>query len=329
MPVFSYSFGGLHIRSDFQLSGLHRLQGKGGNPDIRITFAPAPPPKAVPCYSWPGRYGLQLATSSNHTLFLTARDGSFLVNEGASTIQCFPDANANTGHASEGLCQVLMRRVLPRITLLHGRTCFHGASVMTNPHDAIMLLGPSGAGKSTLSAALNHLLGWHVLSDDISITDNKVPPPVCFPAVSGVCLWPDSIASCVATPLTSRILPGHDDKRWCESAGGIPATTATLRALIFIDRRDDGDSPIVLRKLPIAEAMFSSMVQVIRFNPADTSVIKEHMDAVASLLTQAPAYRLTYPRNYDQLPAIAAYLRSYFEPGCRHSPKTPHGGKYG
>lgn len=277
-------------------------------------LAQGAPPKADPVYSWPGRYGLQLAATGNQSLFLSARDGSFLVSSRADTIQCFPNASAEIFHASEGLCQVLMRRVLPRVAQLHGRTCLHGASVMVNAQEAILLLGPSRAGKSTLSAALTRELGWHVLSDDISIIDSTVIPALCYPVVSGACLWPDSLASFATTAVRSHSLPAHDEKRWCEFAGEALASPATVQAMLFIDSGDDCDKEIQLCQLTLTTAMMSAMRQLVRFNPADVSVIKSYMDSLGSLLRNIPAYSLSYRRTYEALPEVAEYLRPYFNP---------------
>lgn len=324
MPFFSYAFGGLHIQSDFCLPGLSQLTGGGiGNPpDIRIILAQGTPPSADPVYSWPGRFGLQLAIAGNRNLFLSARYGSFLVNSRADTIQCFPNANAEAVHASEGMRQVLMRRVLPRVTQLHGRTCFHGASVMLTSRAAVLLLGPSHTGKSTLAAALNHELGWHVLSDDISIIDGAVIPPLCFPVVSGACLWPDSVASFASPSMKSHSLPAHDEKRWCELKGEAPGNPSTVQAMLFIEPKGGDHQEIRLRRLTLTAAVMSAMRQLVRFNPADVSAIKRHMDSLGALMQHIPAYSLSYSRSYETLPKVADFLRSYFESGSEQLLKT-------
>jgi energy-coupling factor transporter ATP-binding protein EcfA2 len=282
-------------------------------PDIRIIVSQPPSPKAEPIYSWPGRYGLKLAAAGTQSLFLTARDGSFLIGNRGDTIHCFPKESAESGHPSEGLCQILMRRVLPRVAQLRGRICFHGASVTVDAQEAILLLGPSRAGKSTLSTALNRQLGWHILGDDISIIDNTVIPAVCFPVVSGACLWPDSFASSATAAIRSSILPGHDEKRWCEFAGEFPASPATVRALIFINSGNGGDKEMELRQLPLTAAMMSAMHQLVRFNPSDASANRYCMESLGRLLQRISAYTLSYPRSYETLPKVVEYLRSHFE----------------
>lgn len=312
MTVFSCSLGGLHLHADFPLHGV--LAESVRSPDVRIMLGRGTAPVGNTVFAWPGRYGLRLATLGNQFLFSSARDGTFLVSRSAQELQCFPPADAPAGTTvPDGMLQLLMRRVLPRVAELHGRTGLHGASIMLDPYRAMLVLGASGAGKSTLSAALQRECGWTVLSDDISLIDCASAPARCFSVVQGACLWPDSLAALAGSDMRSHALPAHDQKRWREFDSAAPARSASISTVVFLEKNDIGAHGPSLQALAPQQALMGAMRQLIRFNPCDHAALESEMGNLARLLRATPAYTLSYPRSYAALPAVAQYLSSFFD----------------
>jgi hypothetical protein len=270
------------------------------------------PPSGEVVFSWPGRYGMRLAMVDGQHLFTSARDGAFFISKKADEIQVYPAARDFDASKADGMVPFLIRRVLPRIAQLHGRTGLHGASVMINQQDALLLLGTSGAGKSTLSVALHRELGWTVLSDDISLIDGSAAPTRCFPVVLGACLWPDSLASLAYPDMKSHKLPAHDEKRWRELSSNSHDESAVVRALIFLDQNKSNHTEVNLVRLAPAQAIIAAMQQLVRLNPLDAEALERDMDILGCLLQHTPAYTLTYPRQYTSLPSVAEYLHSHF-----------------
>lgn len=315
---FLYTTGGVGVRATFPVAGLHALPDSGiGGIDITLGSVGLPAflsEARTELFRWPGRYGLQLFSMDGGWLFSTREHGSFAVTSGGDAVHCIPAGvfgsidPESLDVPPDGLCQVLMRRILPRVLHLHGRLSLHGATMVTEEGKAFLLLGASGAGKSTLSLALHHHLQWHVFSDDISILD-PVFPPRCFPVVRGACVWPDSLASLESDDLSAHPLPGHDGKLWqqldLESAG----LAAPLAGIIFLDNTEQAPHDVRLEPIPPVQGLSLAMRQLVRFNPGDHSALPGLMHATSRVCDAVPAFLFSYPRRYDMLAEVAGRLR--------------------
>ncbi|MES2018802.1 MAG: hypothetical protein V4484_20110 [Pseudomonadota bacterium] len=311
---FSYNFGGLHLHAPWALPGV--LPEAAAAPDLRVELAAGPAPRGQLLYSWPGRYGLQLAALGEQFLFHSARDGAFLISPDAALVTCFAPPGSAVGDAPDGMLQLLTRRVLPRVAQLHGRTALHGASIMLDQHSAMLVLGPSGAGKSTLAAALQRDCGMAVLSDDISLVDAAARPARCFSVVHGACLWPDSLAALASDDMVTHALASHDQKRWRELTRAPVPRMAQLRAVVMLAPDDGAAHAPRLQRLASAPALVAAMRQQIRFNPLDLAPQQATMASLARLLQATPAYALSYPRAYAALPAVAHYVHTSLTLPC-------------
>lgn len=318
MAGFHYAVGGLAVRSAFPLEGLQARHDETET-DIEVVLTDSLPSflsgKLDECFQWPGRYGLRLAETSDGWLFSTGQHGCFAVPKDGQSVHCIPGGAFGSidsqmpASVPDGLCQVLMRRILPRVLQLHGRLGLHGASITTAEGDAFLLLGPSGAGKSTLSVALHHHLGWDVLSDDISLVDVHQSSCHCFPVVKGASLWPDSLATLAPSPQQSRPLPGHAGKFWRPPDRESIRSSAPLKAVVFLEKSDDKVSDIYCERLTASQGLRLAMRQLIRFNPRDGHALSGLMAQVSRLCQSAPPILLTYPRRYDMLSNVAGRLR--------------------
>jgi len=305
---FDYQFGGLAIRSQIALEGLRPLPADwAGSPELRVTADQGPPPpEDMHHYTWAGRYGLSLGERDGRWLFGSAVDGTFLIARDGSAMHLFA-SGLPPGRAT---IDVLERRVLPRVPILRGATAVHAATLAANG-GALMLLGDSGAGKSTLTAALAHIAGWEILSDDMSVLWEADGATIATPAAAGVCVWPRSRDGLGLPADACTELPGYEGKmRFTPSACGHPAHPAPLKAFVALDRRAEGTTPS-LEPLTRAEGMALAIPQIILFNP-DESKSARYVAALQHLnraMQAAPAWRLIYPAGYAALPAVVAALR--------------------
>lgn len=306
------------MRSAFPLEGLQAWHD-GTTIDIEVVLTESLPPflsgNLEECCQWPGRYGLRLAEASGGWLFSTSQHGYFAIPKDGRSVYCIPGGTFGGINSQmpvtvpDGLCQVLMRRILPRVLQLHGRLGLHGASITTEEGDALLLLGSSGAGKSTLSVALHHQLGWDVLSDDISLVDIRQPPYHCFPVVKGASLWPDSLATLASGPQRSRLLPGHSGKFWRPPDRESIHLSAPVKAVVFLEKGDSNGNNICCETLTAGQGLRLAMQQSIRFNPRDNLALPDLMAQVSRLCQSVPTILLNYPRRYDLLPNVAASLQ--------------------
>lgn len=306
--TFDYAFGGLAVSSTIALEGLRR--GVIAGPALHVTGEVGPPPEPERVhFEWPGRYRLQLGERDGRWLVRSAFDGAFLIERDGSAMHIF----AESLPPSRELLDVLTRRLLPRVTVLHGGTTIHGAT-LAGPDGALLMLGRSGAGKSTLTAALAHRAGWRIFSDDMSVLWDGAPAAVA-PASTGVCLWPASREGLGLPIEECQPMPGYEGKLRYEPEAAPATASAPLRGVVFLNRSDAIAEPGITR-VPLAEAMTGIIPQVMFFNPNGASTVErlESLGLVNRVMRAVPAWRLDFPASYQALPAVVETVTSLLKP---------------
>jgi hypothetical protein len=189
------------------------------------------------------------------------------------------------------MTELLARRVLARVALLHESLALHAAAVSRRA-GALLLLGASSAGKSTLAAALARDPAWDVLSDDFSILRRDGDCAV-WPALGTIKLRPDARAA-LGAPL--------------DRVSGGAANPRRLRGLIVLDRSTAAPRP-ELRALSPADGLINATRHALRFNPADRRELALRMRQLGEIAREVPAFVLRYPNDYGRLPEAAECLR--------------------
>lgn len=289
-PRWHYVFAGLAIHSSVELPTFPILRGAPDEPlpEIWICAETKPAPHAEhELFRWPGGYGLSLARAGGSWLLSSARHGSVLIGDEGGSLSCFVDGRTGLG----GMTELLARRILARVALLHGAVTLHAAAVSRGA-DALLLLGASGAGKSTLSAALARDPAWKVLNDDFSVLRRNGGCAV-WPAPAGIKLRPD-LRAALGGPL-DRV---SDDA----------ANPRHLRALVFLDR--SAAAPRAeLHGLSPPDGLVNAARHALRFNPADRREVALRMWQLGEIAREVPAFVLRYPGDYARLPEAAECLR--------------------
>ena len=255
---------------------------------------------------------MRVGAKDERWLIRTRFDGSFLIDRDGRALTLVVDAMPPDPAAIE----VLLRRVLTRVPMLQGAIAVHAASLMQDG-GGMLLIGRSGAGKSTLCAALTVQGGWQILGDDTALLWHP-PEPMLGAGAKTVCLWPESRDGLALSPDATIPLASATGKGRSPVAAGDPPPLIPLRALVFLDRREDVAGPRIER-LAIAEAMALIVPQIIHFNPSGASV-QERVHAVSGLrdiLAKRPAWRLVYPSDYAALPQVEARLRPLLAPASQ------------
>src|SRR5262245_47165934 len=306
MRPFLYRVGGFEIQSSFALPGLHSIASAVEASAILVEVSGGPaPPADRELFRWPGRYGLILSASGPGWLFSSAAHASVFISRDGRLIQCYPDAAS-----SPRWPELLVRRILPRLMQLHGRIALHAATV-ADDRSATVLLGPSRTGKSTLAAALRRVDGSHILSDDTSLIDGTVVPPVSLPTDGSVCLWSDSLSAFVRSTEDCRLVVGHQDKRWLDEHADESALPRPVGALVFLAPRgrDEHDrAEISFQRIAPRDAAVHAGPLMMHFNPRDPVLVAESWAAVGRLVDAVPSFSLSYPRRYECLADVAARL---------------------
>jgi hypothetical protein len=167
----SYIAFGLALRPSFSLPGM-ALAEDGGLPRLSIeleareellagwsgSLAPSP---------WRGRLGdgqeLTIERGVRGDILFGYGDrASFRLDPGGARLACAP-----RDPAALDWQRVLLSRVLPNVSLAHGREALHAGAVET-PLGTVAIAAPSGTGKSTLAAELMRR-GWPLVADDVLV----------------------------------------------------------------------------------------------------------------------------------------------------------------
>lgn len=204
------------------------------------------------------------------------------------------------------LAQIITRRVLPRVSVLHGRLPIHAAT-LGDGQGATMLLGSSGAGKSTMTAALAQRLGWNIFSDDMSILGDDGRHTV-FTTVAGVSVWQQSQRALGLPPAECQPLHNYEGKVWYSPVLAAPAPPQPLEAIILLSFDPKGGD-IKCQRLSGPRVLVQVLSQLIPFNARDTKELAALVSRMTRLIATIPTYALSYPRDYGALSAVVDTIR--------------------
>jgi hypothetical protein len=174
MRIFSYRQYLLGIRSEFPLPDVSE-EGREADVEIRMsqTFAA---PLESDC-----RYQVEVRPQVSYHCWPPV--GCFSVEHGRQ-ILVRPTIGVDPRLLGHFIARIAFASILQqrKFLVLH-------ASAVAVDGNAIAILGGSGAGKSALAAAL-HLVGCHVLADDVLAIEEQNGVPYVLPASHRLHLWP-------------------------------------------------------------------------------------------------------------------------------------------
>jgi hypothetical protein len=300
-----YDFGGLRVRSAFPLPGLAPIRADDqadGPADILLSLSTAPLPKGRRVYQYGGRYRLAFEACGDDWLFRHGDDLGVTIGDSGRVL----DAHCPDPARLPLLAEIITRRVLPRISVLHGRLPMHGAT-LGDGQGATMLLGSSGAGKSTMTAALARYLGWGIFSDDMSIVGDQGRHMV-FPTTLGVSVWQQSQRALGLPPEDCRPLQHYEGKAWYSPAPTVAPPPQPLEVVIMLSFDPNGGG-IDYRRVSGPDALVKVSSQLVGFNPTDIDAIAALIERATRLAATIPIYALSYPRDYGALPDVVATVR--------------------
>jgi hypothetical protein len=294
-----HDYGGLPVCSSFDLPGLAAIRpdARPERPaEMHISLTSSPPPHGRQIHQWRGRYGLALDACGDDWLVRHGDGIGVTIADSARSLQCHCPDDARRPL----LAEILVRRVLPRVSVLHGRLPIHAATV-GDSQGAVMLLGTSGAGKSTMTAALARRLGWRIFSDDMSVLCDAQRTMV-FPAVAGVSVWPATQRALALPPEECHPLQAPGGKVWYAPASAAPSPgPRPLEAVILLC--DAAGAGIEYQRLAGPSVAVMVLSQLVAFNPTDVGEMGGLAARYIRMIARVPVYGLAYPRDYAALPA--------------------------
>jgi hypothetical protein len=227
---------------------------------------------------------------------------TFAIDGRARTITCRarPDLPPAT------LEHLVIDQVLPRVLTHRGRLVLHAGCVVAGD-GAIAFLGDSGSGKSTLCGAFGRA-GDAILGDDGIVV--RPTPGRGFEALAtypGLRLLPGPLASLFDEPRPTLPVSHDNPKRRVDrDAAGVALTEgpARLRAIYLLDTAARVEiAPLVGR-----DAFVTLVRSCFPMHLDDAERSGELFGRIGALIDAVPVRRLSYPRDYDRLPAVREAL---------------------
>jgi len=200
---------------------------------------------------------------------------------------------------------IVLDDFLPKMLAHEGALVLHAAGVLCGGL-GLVILGDSGRGKSTLTAFLGQS-GLPILSDDCLIVGADAQGHHVAPTYSGMRLLPDSISSIFAQPPVTTDMARWSTKQRVHLTCGFATDPAPVGALVFLDPPATGQA-VTLRPMAKAETCIGLVANSFALDPRDTARATVRMRQAAALAQDAPAYALSYPRDYACLPDVAAAI---------------------
>ncbi|HET6863210.1 MAG TPA: hypothetical protein VFH91_09180 [Pyrinomonadaceae bacterium] len=141
----------------------------------------------------------------------------------------------------------LLGPILAFVLLLRGIVTLHASAIAIDNY-AIALIGPAGSGKSTTAAGFAQK-GFSVLSDDVTILDDRGNEFYVTPTYPRIRLWPSSVGNLCGSEDALPLLTPTWDKRFLDLTTNdkFEADSLPLKALYFFaDRVGEDDRPKII-----------------------------------------------------------------------------------
>ena len=205
-------------------------------------------------------------------------------------------AAAITDGAEEELVQdAYRRRVLPMALQVRGREILHASAV--NSHAGVTALcGASQAGKSTIAFGLScrghSLWGDDVLAFEISNGSAmavSLPFEIRLRPSAAEFFGPEAMAVSAAAG-TAEHLPG--------------VKTVPIASLCVLRRADDSAVPVIVRRLPFAEAFSTILGHACWFTIHDSEGKRRVIDHYLDLAARTPIFDVVFKPGFENLPAV-------------------------
>ena len=229
-------------------------------------------------------------------------DGAhFYITADLAEIACAPLVDTTT----DTIEHLLLDQVLPRVMAHRGNLVLHGSCVQLPDGKVIGFLGETGSGKSTLAAAF-HQAGARLLTDDCFMLKIADEPSV-LPGYPGLRLWPD-IADALYNSARQQQMAHYSDKKRIQLQTETSHDDLKLAALYLIDLPDDTDAVVEAGVYDLASAAERSIALIsasYSLNIQDQQFLETSLSQVNQIVaTGLPIRRLTFPREFEQLPHL-------------------------
>lgn len=203
----------------------------------------------------------------------------------------------------ESFYDYLLTQVLSFALLRQGIEPLH-ASVVVIDGSAIGFLGGSGHGKSSLVASFLKA-GFPLITDDMLVIQRTEGSFLAHPGLPRIKLFPRRASTLLGrrvagrrmNPLTSKMVIPLLSKETCR----VPIP---LAALYVLNSPGTPGRKVTIRRLSRREALMALIQNTFNFKMVVPERLRSNFLFNSALVMGTPVKELSYPRNFDSLPAV-------------------------
>jgi hypothetical protein len=218
---------------------------------------------------------------------------------------------ARRGHATDAtLRHLLLDQALPLVLAAQGHLVVHASAVLLEGR-ATLLVGEAGAGKSTLAAALGAQGGIVLADDGVLIRESPAGLDV-IPSYAGSRLHADSAAAVGAVGAETGSIAEYSVKRRFAPPPDPPSPRGpfALGPVYIIEAAGEG-TDLHIAPLSRRDATVALLHHAYRADLADRSALRAQFDTLSEWSSRLGAWRVSVPRQLDQVTAVAAALAAH------------------
>lgn len=230
----------------------------------------------------------------------------FLLQPEAGQILVSPSSAAD----ESTLEHLLVDQVLPRFLAHFAQLLIHASALTINGRLALFI-GPSGWGKSTLAGLLQQC-GHAVHSDDCVQIRTTNGQHVALPTYPSLRLFPDSLEALYAEAQDTSPVSSYSEKLRVPLSHPVSAQyAAPVDALYLLgDPTEAGESVQICPSSP-SHTCQALIGHSFRLDLSDQNGNAEHFARCAAMVNTIPAYRINYPRDFNQSPALVEAITQH------------------
>lgn len=214
-----------------------------------------------------------------------------------------------------------MNQVLPLALSRSGRHAFH-ASAVEIAGDAVAFLAESGRGKSTMAANFA-VHGYRFLTDDGLVIERDTERSdtssafIAHPSQPAIRLWDDSQTALLSDDADRAPAVDYTTKgRFLAGADFVHCDQPRpLRVAYFLGAGTAKE--VTFARLREAEALIEWTKHAFLLDLDDRALMSAHFEHLAALANGVPAYRLDYPRRFEDLAALRETIVGHASKGDR------------
>ncbi len=313
-----YQLYGLVIASDGFSPGETSIENREVDVQVRSISPLAPPPSPSSWFmNWTfpgGEKWLSCAKTENGYLLRFNELADFSIDKKGNEILCMP----KPGISEDTIQHLLLDQVIPLVINLRGGEALHASAILT-PHGVVAFAGPAGSGKSTITGSLLKV-GCPFVSDDCLTLQEKDRKICAIPAYAGLRLWKDADAHLFGKNGKKKSVAHYTSKLRVDIEEGpasyspVPKPFARLYD-IMNSPEADATSDITIERLSPRDSFMALVRCAFRLDITDQEMLVRQFQFLKRLAEQVSIRRLSFPRNFNLLPALQEAIIKDLENG--------------